>query len=148
MAGLRISTRGRYGLRLMMELSARYGEGPVLVDTIAASQDISSKYLHVLANGLRTAGLVLTTRGPSGGYALARDPAQITAAEVVTALEGELAPVECLENPTCCPRTPACAARDIWDEVAKAARRVLEKTTLAELTRRQRAKEQVASFDI
>jgi Rrf2 family protein len=89
---MKVSTRGRYGLRVMIELAAQYGNGPVLVDGIAKNQEISGKYIHVIVSGLRSAGLVRSVRGPNGGYELTRSPSRITALDVISALEGKSAP--------------------------------------------------------
>jgi len=142
---MKISTKGRYGLRVMMELAERYGGGPVTVDSIARRQDISAKYIHVLVTGLRSAGLIRSVRGPSGGYELARSPASITALDVVAALEGRSAPVECVSDAACCPRVPHCAARDVWCQVASAVDGVLSALTLEQLAARQRAKAEGAA---
>ncbi len=137
---MKISTRGRYGLRVMMELAGHYGRSPMPVDAIARNQDISNKYIHLLVMGLRSAGLVHTVRGPGGGYELAKNPSSITALDVVSVLEGRSAPVECVANTASCPRAGGCAARDLWCDVASAVDGVLSGLTLAQLSARQRAK--------
>ena len=141
---MKMSTRGRYGLRVMMELAMNFGRGPVLVETIAKKQEISGKYIHVLVTGLRSAGLVRTVRGPSGGYELTRPPSKITALEVVAALEGRNVPVECVADASSCPRAGRCATRDVWCDVASAMNGVLSGLTLAQLADRQRAKQDEA----
>jgi Rrf2 family transcriptional regulator, cysteine metabolism repressor len=137
-----MSTRGRYGLRVMVELASQYGRGPVGVDALAKSQDISSKYIPLLVSTLRSAGLVRTVRGPSGGYELAKEPSSITALEVVAVLEGRSAPVVCVVDASSCPRAGACAARDVWCEVAVAVDSVLAGFTMDQLAARQRSKQQ------
>ncbi|MEN6368167.1 MAG: RrF2 family transcriptional regulator [Thermotogota bacterium] len=134
---MRMSTRGRYGLRVMMELASQFGRGPVQVEGIAKSQAISGKYIHVLVTGLKSSGLVRAVRGPGGGYELTRDPSTITALDVVSALEGRTAPVPCVADAPACPRSDHCAARDVWCEVAAAIDRVLSGLTLSELALRQ-----------
>jgi Rrf2 family protein len=114
-----MSTKGRYGLRLMMELASGYGRGPMLAEAIAKNQAISGKYIHLLANGLRTAGLLRAIRGPSGGYELARAPSAITALDVIAALEGPNAPLECVEDASSCDRANACAALAVASRVAQ-----------------------------
>jgi len=141
---MRMSTKGRYGLRVMMELAGNYGNGPMLVDVIAKNQGISSKYIHLLAASLRSAGLVRAVRGPSGGYELAKSPSSITAHDVVTALEGRSAPAECVVDASSCRRAGHCAARDVWCDVASAVDGVLSGLTLAELSARQRSKQEGA----
>ena len=136
---MKVSTKGRYGLRVMMELAGAYGRGPLLVGTIAERQAISGKYIHVLMGGLRSAGLVRAARGRNGGYALAKDPGEISALEVVTALEGRFAPAGCVGDASACARSGRCAARDLWCAVAGAIDGVLGGVTLAQLAARQRA---------
>jgi Rrf2 family cysteine metabolism transcriptional repressor len=138
---MRMSTRGRYGLRVMLELASNYGHGPIPVDAISKRQGISGKYIHILVTGLRSAGLVRTVRGPNGGYELARKPSSITALDVVSALEGRSAPVECVVDASACPRSGRCAARDVWCDVAAAVDGVLSGLTLEQLSDRQRAKQ-------
>lgn len=142
---MKISTKGRYGLRIMMELALRHGQGPVLVDTIEQRQGISGKYIHQLMLGLKHAGLIRTVRGPRGGYELLKPPAEITAFEVISVLEGPLLPVECLTLPVSCERAGACVTRDLWGEVAAAVEDVLSATTLETLCRRLRALEESQS---
>ena len=95
---MKMSTKGRYGLRVMMELANNHGKGPTTIDLIAKHQGISGKYIHFLMTGLKSAGLVRTIRGPNGGFELAKDPSTISALDVVSVLEGWKAPVECVEN--------------------------------------------------
>ena len=138
---MKMSTKGRYGLRLMMELASRYGHGPVLAETIASTQGISGKYIHILAGGLRVAGLLRTVRGPNGGYVLTRKPSDITALDVISALEGRCVPADCVLMASCCTRATYCAARDVWCEVASAVDGVLSGVTLDHLVARQRRKD-------
>lgn len=136
---MKMSTRGRYGLRLMVELAVRYGQGPVLVDVLARSQDISANYVHLLLAALKTAGLVRATRGPNGGFELARPPSATSALDVVVALEGSVAPVDCITDGTCCARARICSTRDLWVDLAHAVEGVLGTHTLESLARRQQA---------
>ena len=144
---MKLSTKGRYGLRVMIELAVRAGLGPVPEEAIARQQALSGKYIHVLVAGLRSAGLVRTSRGPSGGYELARPPGEITALDVVEALEGPLAPVECIHSAASCPRIERCASREVWCEVSQAIRRVLGAWTLDRLAARQRDREAIPLDD-
>jgi len=139
---MKLTTRGRYGLRVMIELALQGSRGPVMVDTIAANQEISAKYIHVLMTALRNAGLVRATRGPGGGYALARDARTISALEIVEALEGRSSFVKCAVDECDCPRASACAARELWAEVVGAIEGILKNRTLAELAANQRSKQQ------
>lgn len=137
---MRMSTRGRYGLRVMLELAMRHGSGPVMMSAIARSQDISRKYMHGLLTSLKAAGLVQSVRGVGGGYVLALPPSRIRASEVVEALEGPCSPVACIRDSSLCERAGLCATRDVWQEVGKAIEGVLSGITLEELASRQRAK--------
>lgn len=138
---MKMSTKGRYGLRVMMELASHFGRGPLLVADIAKNQSISGKYIHVLVANLKSAGLVRAVRGPSGGYELARNPSRITALEVIFALEGTSAPVACVVDASSCSRADLCAARDVWCEVASAVDGVLAGLTLERLASNQRTKQ-------
>jgi len=138
---MKLSTRGRYGTRAMLELALRYGKGPVLLKDVASQQDIPVSYLENLMGALRAAGLVSTVRGMHGGYYLAKPPSEIRLSQIVAALEGSMAPVECVDDPKSCRRAESCVARDIWSEVKQAIEGVLESTTLEELARRHREKQ-------
>jgi Rrf2 family protein len=139
---MKMSTKGRYGLRIMLELALQAGRGTIGVESIAASQDISASYIHVLIAGLKRAGLVRTVRGPSGGVELARPAESISSLDIVHALEGELMAVECQDSRAGCPRAPTCVARDLWCEVSQAMETVLARVTLEELASRHRAKKE------
>ena len=95
---MKMSTRARYGLRLMVDLAVKDGKGPILLKDVSRSQEISEKYLSQIIIPLKTAGLVKSFRGAHGGYTLQRDPAKINLLEVVSALEGDLSLVECVAN--------------------------------------------------
>ncbi|HPU08754.1 MAG TPA: Rrf2 family transcriptional regulator [Candidatus Atribacteria bacterium] len=133
---IRFSTRSRYGLRFMIELALFYdSKNLVFLREIAEKEDISEKYLTQLAIPLRARGLISSRRGAGGGYRLSRPPAQITAKEVIEALEGGIFPVDCLENPDLCSRVPFCAARKMWKELQDKISETLEKFTLEDLAR-------------
>lgn len=133
---MKISTRARYGMRAMLDIAAHDGGGLVLLKDIAARQDVSKRYLEHMMTQLRNRGLVLSERGASGGYRLARDPEDIRLDEIFEALEGDIAPVECVRDSTVCGRADDCVTRELWCEVADAMRSVLGKKTLADLKRR------------
>ncbi len=137
---MKLTTKGRYGLRLMLELALNHGRGPILVDHIAKNQEISGKYIHVLVTALRNAGMVRATRGPNGGYELGRNPETISILEIVEALEGKNTLLECVGDSCSCPRAKTCAARDLWVEVVETMDGILSKRTLADLAEKQRAK--------
>jgi len=123
----------------MVELATRFGQGPVMMKAVAANQSISRKYLHSLLTSLKAAGLVRSVRGAAGGYMLARPPDQIHVNEVVQALEGSLAPVDCVTDPSCCKRIDQCVARDVWTKLHDAINDVLKGVRLDELVARQNA---------
>lgn len=139
---MRLSTRGRYGARFMLDLAIHYGDGPVLLRELCERQEISVKYLEQLIPLLRTAGLVKSTRGPRGGYHLALPPSKITLYDVVSTLEGATSLTECVEDPASCHRAEACAAHEIWNDVSRKVVEILRGTTLAEMARRQRELEE------
>ena len=135
------STRSEYGVRVMIELGRRHGQGPVSLADIAASEGLPLPYLEHLVARIRAAGLVRSTRGAHGGYELDRAPGDITMAEVVGALEGNLAPMQCFtdegEMRVLCSHEldgfSNCATRLLWTRVQGGVVRALEQTTLAEL---------------
>lgn len=138
---MKLSTRGRYGLRALLDLSFHHGEGLTPLKDIARRQEISLSYLERLTAPLIAAGLVRSTRGARGGVMLARPPSQIKISEVIRALEGSIAPVECVSNPAQCQRSALCASRDVWSELMEAIVQVLDSTTLQDLVDRQRQKD-------
>ena len=116
---MKLSTRGRYSTRLMMELALHFGEGPVLLKDISKVQDISLKYLGQLIIPLKIAGLIKSTRGSHGGYFLSRPPDKIKLSEVISAVEGPIAFTECVDSPDICYRSKTCAAREVWEKPVK-----------------------------
>lgn len=126
MIRLKISTKGRYGLTIMIELAKRYGEGPISLKSIAQTNNLSEHYLEQLISPLRNAGLVKSVRGAYGGYILADEPSKITAGDVIRVLEGMLQVVEELED-----EEPA--KRELWMRVRDAVKEVLDSTTLEDL---------------
>ncbi len=134
---IRISTRGRYALRAMVDL-ARHGDaGPVARQAIAEREDISAAYVAQLFRELTEVGLVEGVRGPGGGYRLTRPAAGITAREIVEAVEGPLALVSCVkpdETPGC-HRVKECATRPLWKDLSEKMSEVLSSVTLDDLSR-------------
>jgi Rrf2 family protein len=137
---MKLSTKGRYGVRMMIDLAAHYGEGPVLLREIAKRQEISEKYLSNLINPLKAMGLIETTRGVNGGYVLGKAPSEITMKDIVQVMEGPLCLVDCVEKPAVCSRSSFCIAHDLWREAAEGMAQVLKKYTLADMVMRQKAK--------
>jgi Rrf2 family cysteine metabolism transcriptional repressor len=141
---LRISTRARYGTRAMLELALHYGQGSMLVKNISEKQKLSNRYLEQLLLTLKLAGLVRSTRGNKGGFMLARKPSQIRLLEIVQALDGSIAPVECVDEPDFYPRAEFCATREVWAEVKRAVNNVLNSITLQHLVIKHKEKEAAA----
>ena len=135
---IKVSTKGRYGLRLMIDLALHEGEGTVRLRDIAERQEISGKYLWQVINPLKNAGLVSVNRGAHGGFALARPPEKITVYDIVSLLEGPMALVPCVRRRDDCERAAACAARAVWTAVDRALERALRGITLAAIARRAR----------
>ena len=138
---MRISTKGRYALRLMLDL-ALYGNGTCIsLRDISARQNVSVKYLEQIVVILARAGFVKSVRGPQGGYRLARPPKDYTAGEVLRLIEGSLAPVPCLEDDTnSCPRSAECATVVLWSRLNQAISGVVDGMTLEDLAVIQRSK--------
>jgi Rrf2 family protein len=111
---VKISTRSRYGLRLLYELAKRKDVKPVFLNEIAKQQDVSEKYLSKLVIPLRSAGIIRSSRGAHGGYVLARKPAEISLLEVIEVLEGSISLIECMDDPAACERSDCCSARPVW----------------------------------
>ena len=137
---MKLSTRGRYGLRALLDLALHQGAGLVRLKDIARRQDISLHYLERLIAPLIAAGLVKSTRGARGGVLLVKAPSQVKLSEVIQALEGSIAPVGCVNNPALCQRSALCVTRDVWSELMEAMVQVLDATTLQDLVERQRTK--------
>ena len=133
---MKISTKGRYGLRTLMDIAVHQANGPVNLHDIAERQGISSKYLWQIVNLLKTAGLVRGMRGPKGGYVLLRTPEAISLLDVIQILEGPISLVECVDDPTYCSRVRNCVAHSVWSEVSQAVREALARVSLAEILRR------------
>ena len=140
---MKLSTRARYGTRLLVDLALHYDEQPVLLKDIAQRQEISLPYLQHLITPLVTGGIVFTTRGAKGGVSLSQPPGEIKLSQVIRLLEGPIAPVECVNNPDMCTRSSSCVTRDIWCGMQEAIHEFLESTTLEDLAERQKNKESV-----
>lgn len=130
---MKLSTRVRYGVRLMVALAERFGQGPVFLKDIASEQGISEKYLSLIVIPLRSAGLVFSARGANGGYTLARDPKAISLKEVVDVLEGETCLVDCVRDPSTCKRTTQCSSRDVWMKIGDKIAEAMSEVTLAQM---------------
>lgn len=134
---MKISTKGRYGLRILFDLALNPDEAPRMIKDIAAAQGISQKYISRLIIALRQAGLVKSVRGAKGGYKLARFPKDITLLEVVEVMEGRIGLVDCVSVPDACRQTPTCAARQIWARLNDQIRQLMASVTLQTLLDKQ-----------
>ncbi len=138
---MRISTRSRYGIRLMIEIAEKFGKGNVLLKEVAESQDISEKYLSQIVIPLRRAGLIIGSRGIHGGYTLAKPPGEITVKEVIEVLEGDLAVIDCITNSRLCEKSGKCASIELWNMLSKNITDFLNSLTLNDLLKIKREKE-------
>lgn len=130
---MRVTTKGRYGLRAMIALAKHDAGQPVLMSDVANEMGISRKYLHAVLTALKSAGLVRSVRGSGGGYCLARDPRQINVAEIICTLEHFHSLVDCVENANVCTRCPTCVARGLWTGLGQAIQRYLAGISLYDL---------------
>ena len=131
---MKISTRGRYAVRLMLDLALNDSDTYITVKSIAERQDISGKYLEQIISVLSRAGFVKSVRGSQGGYKLSRPPEEYTVGMILRAIEGSLVPVACLEDEVNqCPRSDTCATLDVWKQIDDAVNQVVDGTTLADL---------------
>jgi Rrf2 family transcriptional regulator, cysteine metabolism repressor len=132
---MKLSTRTRYGVRLMVALANNYGKDPVFLKDIAKGENISEKYLSLIIIPLRGVGLVNSIRGAHGGYNLAKEPSRITLKEIVDVLEGDCSLVDCVKNPSSCSRVPICASHDIWTIIGDKISETLNSITLEKLVK-------------
>ncbi len=134
---MKLSSKEQYGLRAMIELTHRYGQGPVPLSDVAEAQGVSFPYLQQIMPLLKDAGLVESTRGAYGGYALSRAPTGITIGDIVRALEeGSIMALKCIPGTGAgdsCTRQDVCAARDVWTRMHDGIVEVLDSMTLADL---------------
>jgi Rrf2 family protein len=139
---MKLTTRGQYGTRALLDVALHRDEEPILLKDIARRQQISLPYLEHLIAPLIAGGMLRSTRGAKGGVSLARPPDDIKLSQVVRLLEGSMALVQCIDDPKACNRSGSCATRDIWGEMKQAIDGVLESTTLQDLAERQKKKTQ------
>ncbi len=142
---MRLSKRTRYGIRLIIEL-AMDSRKQINLTEIARRQDISMKYLSMIIIPLKRAGLVVSSRGAHGGYRLLKPPAQITVGDIVSLLEGDSEPVECLAHPEICKRSPLCAAKWLWERLAATITDFFESITIEDLVKHERAMKRDSNF--
>jgi len=117
---LKLSTRSRYGTRMMADIAKHYDEGPVQIGSIAQRQDVSVKYLEQLIIPLKKSGFIKSVRGSKGGHMLSRPPDEITVGEIVRVLEGGIDLTGCIQEAGSCERSSSCLVRKVWEEASKA----------------------------
>jgi len=127
---MKLSTRGRYATRAMLDLALNYGQEPVVLSAVARRQQISEQYLEQLIGPLKVAGLVRSVRGPNGGFMLAKSPSVISISQIIRAVEGSTALVECVDDPQACSRADDCLTRRVWVKATEAVNNVFGSITL------------------
>ncbi|MCK4363657.1 MAG: Rrf2 family transcriptional regulator [Candidatus Aminicenantes bacterium] len=132
---IKLSTKGRYGTRLMQNLAQNYNNGneAVILKSVSDSEEISIRYLEQIVIPLKISRLVKSIRGAGGGYTLARRPSEIKVSEILHALEGSCCLVDCVEDPDYCDRIPICASYDIWEEASNLLKNYFDSITLQDL---------------
>lgn len=144
---MKISTKGRYGLRILLDLATHQNKGPVNLGDISERQGISEKYLWQVINLAKAAGLINSSRGPRGGYTVSRPTDQITVLEIFSALEGPIVLVDCLDKADSCERNACCVTREVWEQIENNMKKTMSSITLQDLVERQEAKENGQSFN-
>ena len=142
---MKVSTKGRYALRLMIDLAEHDRGDYIPLKEISARQNVSVKYLEQIVNQLSRAGLLRSVRGAQGGYTLTRAPEEYTVGMILRAMEGDLAPVDCVSSGQSpgdlpCPRAEQCVTWEVWAQIRDAVNQVVDHITLADLVRRYREK--------
>lgn len=132
---MRLSTKGEYASRAMLELSLHYEKNPLHIREISAAQGIPSRYLEQILLLLKRTGYLKSKKGPNGGYTLAKPPSEISVAEVIRVMDGPLAPIDCVSVTAreVCPRESSCSLKWLWKEVRDSVAHILETTTFADL---------------
>lgn len=132
---MRLSTKGKYGLKAMYDLALNYGDEPISLKSIAQRQGISEYYLEQLIAILKKAGLVRSIRGAYGGYILARDPSEITVGDVLRALEGPIGLVECVleQDAIKCFKYENCITRIVWERISDSIIQTIDSITLRDM---------------
>ncbi|MBC3805428.1 Rrf2 family transcriptional regulator [Acetobacterium fimetarium] len=137
---MKISTKGRYALRLMLDLAVNNTGEFIPIKRIAERQEISEKYLEQIITQISRAGFVKSVRGSQGGYQLAHKPEDYTVGMILRLMEGELSPVACLDEPGGCERADRCVTVEVWQAIKEAVENVVDNITLADLVKRYQEK--------
>ena len=145
---MKLTKKSDYGLRAMIDLAQQHCKAPIQCCDIARRQDIPEYYLEQLLMALRKAGLVRSIRGPQGGHLLTKHPSQILMGEVIEALDGSMAPMDCVPDPGSCSQSAGCAMREVWQKVDEFTHQLVMTTTLEELARKHHAANAEAMYYI
>lgn len=137
MSYVKVTTRGRYALRLMLDLACQDGRQYVPLKAVSTREDISRRYLEQIVPMLTQAGLLKTVRGPLGGYKLAKKTEEITVADILAVTEASPSHIACLDEPGSCDRSESCPSAELWREVDDLVNRFLSGITLADLVQRK-----------
>lgn len=129
---MKLSTKGRYGVKAMVELAINYGNEPISIKTISERQNISECYLEQLFSPLRKASLIKSIRGAQGGYVLNKEPKDITVAEIISVLEGPIEIASCIEGDSC-DNEDSCATRLLWEKIKTSIDEVMNSVTLQDI---------------
>jgi Rrf2 family protein len=137
---MRLSTKGEYASRAMLELARRYQDGPLHSREISKAQEVPQNFLEQILLLLKRAGYLKSRKGRKGGYVLAKPPGEITVAEVIRVMDGPLAPIDCVSVMAheTCPMEATCGLRWLWKDVRDAVADILERTTFADLVSRSK----------
>lgn len=137
---MRISTRGRYALKIMLDLALNYEEGYVPLRGVAERQGVSAKYLEQIIAMLSSSRLIKSTRGKSGGYMLSRHPSEYTVGEILRATEGSLAPISCVEDsPNRCTQSGCCPTLFFWEGLNRTINEYIDSTTLEDVVNQEKS---------
>lgn len=136
---MKLSTKGRYGVRFMLDLALHQDTGCMTLKKVAAHQKISEKYLWQVIHPLKAAGLIRAVRGARGGYALTRPPSRISVWDIVSTLEGKDLLAECVNRPDECESSGMCVARKMWAEMQSVLSKAMRSVTLENLKEKQKA---------
>ena len=146
---MKLSTKTRYGLRLMLQLAIGYGKGPLSLKDISRKEEISEKYLSQIVIPLKARGLVNPIRGSCGGYILSKEPVRITVKDIVEVFEGSFTPVECTDKPSVCNRSNLCTARKVWSILREKISETLDSLNLKDLVNmEEKNKEDFSDYSI
>ncbi len=134
---MKLSTRGRYATRAVLDVALNQDGQPVRLKDIARRQQFSLQYLEHLITPLIAGGILRSVRGPRGGVLLVKPPGDIALGKIIELVEGAVAPVECVSDPSVCDRSGGCATRPVWAEMKTAIEKILSSTTIGDLMERQ-----------